>query len=209
MYDFVLRTQCKWMLMGYYSKNPTSDEEIICLLNHIRVNGASVLPYDFKRKYEDLSVECRMDFACNMFYVMHQGKKMYFPSRLTRAEVIKTYISLITEQDIDSPHQYVTADFTIEQNSVLVDVGAAEGIFALTHIDRTAKAYLFDCEQHWVAALNETFKPWKDKVKIIKKFASSIDSENEIRLDTIVERNEYPLFIKLDVEGTEAAVLEG
>ena len=33
------------------------------------------------------------------------------------------------EQDIDSPHRYLTNSFTIGENDVLADIGAAEEFF--------------------------------------------------------------------------------
>ena len=66
----------------------------------------------------------------------------------------------------------------------LLDVGSAEGIFTLDVIDLIEHAYLFECDDEWVEALEATFLPWKDKITIVRKYVSDMDDENNTTLDS-------------------------
>lgn len=94
-----------------------------------------------------------------------------------------------------------------------MDVGAAEGIFALDTIEYIEHVYLFECEEEWMDALNATFEPWKEKVTIVKKYVSDVDEGDFITLDSFFNNNfsSLPknLFIKMDIEGFELKALKG
>ena len=99
----------------------------------------------------------------------------------------------------------------MEPDSIIFDLGAAEGIFALNVIEKAKKIYIFESEKEWLLPLQKTFEPWKDKITIINKYASENDSESTIKLDAIakdIEPNQN-IFLKLDVEGAEKQVLIG
>ena len=88
---------------------------------------------------------------------------------------------------MNSPHRYLTESFTIGQNDVLADIGAAEGNFSLAVIEKVKKIYIFEYDQEWIEALRATFAPWSDKVEIINKFVSDKNDEYHIRFDTFFE----------------------
>jgi hypothetical protein len=92
---------------------------------------------------------------------------------------------------------------------VLVDVGAAEGNFSLSNIEKAKHIYLFEMGLEWVKALEATFTPWKEKVTIVQKYVSDIDAQNSIKLDTFFKNDEKVTFIKADVEGAEGQVING
>ena len=117
--------------------------------------------------------------------------------------------SLLLEQDPDSPHRYLTSEFDVKQGDVIVDVGAAEGNFSLSVIEKASKVYLFEVEKDWIKALEATFEPWKEKVEIVQKYVSDTDNEQSIKLDTFFAENQKVNFIKADVEGAEAQVING
>jgi len=56
-----------------------------------------------------------------------------------------------------------------------MDVGSAEGIYALDRVELAARTVLFEVDPEWVGALERTFAPWRDRVVIINKFASDVD----------------------------------
>ena len=92
---------------------------------------------------------------------------------------------------------------------VVVDIGAAEGIFALSIIDRASKVYLIECDEAWIEALRLTFSPYADKVKIISKYVSDrMDGDAFTTLDNLFDGIKVD-FIKADIEGAEVAMLRG
>jgi hypothetical protein len=114
----------------------------------------------------------------------------------------------LVEQDIHSPHRYEFADFNVHQNDIVADIGAAEGIFALSVIEKVSKIYLFECDNSWIEALLMTFTPWKEKVVIINKYISDNNENNCITLDAFLNGKEIN-FIKADIEGAELSLLKG
>ena len=91
---------------------------------------------------------------------------------------------------------------------VIADIGAAEGFLSLELIDNVDKIYLFECDDEWIEAVNNTFKNFKDKVEIVKKYVSNINNEDNITLDTFFENKKID-FIKADIEGAELSMLIG
>lgn len=142
-----------------------------------------------------------------MYYVTVFGKKMYFPTSWRDKEQIKWYTSwLLVEQLEGSPHKYEEECFKVE-NGVLVDCGAAEGIFALSVIDKLDKVYLIEALEDWIEALQCTFEPYKDKAVIIKAMLNKENEDGCQRLDSII--HEPVDYIKMDIEGYEANTLAG
>jgi hypothetical protein len=124
--------------------------------------------------------------------------------------VERSYRNLaLCEQNPNSPHRYLTDTLEGRKISILCDVGAAEGMLALTLIDKVDQVFIFEVEDIWMEPLRATFGPWKDKVTLVNKFASDCDEGEYITLDTILADSEGSKLIKLDVEGAEMQVLNG
>lgn len=143
------------------------------------------------------------------FVYTPEGKKLYFKRGMSRKEAVRTYRSLEEEQDLHSPHYYFFDGLTLSENSVVADIGVAEGNFGLKIVDRVKELYLFECDAGWIEALEATFEPWKDKVHIVNRFVSDTTSSDTVRLDDFFRDKSVPHILKLDVEGAEVAVLEG
>lgn len=180
-------------------------------------NVIAAFPYPFHDEYKNLDIEVYRDSSCNMSYVLHDGKKLYFPKGWAKPFVKRYYLSLVEEQDRRSPHQYFPEDDSFIDDCVFLDVGAAEGIISLSIIERVKKAVLFEADPMWVEALNKTFELYKDKVKIISCYCSDSNSNGNIMLDEVYDRyinaensGAVPRFVvKADVEGMEMKVLSG
>jgi hypothetical protein len=145
----------------------------------------------------------------NLPYVLHQGKKLYFPRNYSEEMVGEIYKSLLTEQDEQCAHKYVD---TCERftGKVLLDIGAAEGIIALDAIDKVKFVYLFEYSPEWIEALEATFAPYRHKVEIVKKYVSDTDDEKCLSLNTFFKNKSLDdLFIKMDIEGAELKALHG
>lgn len=184
------------------------NEEIIEVLNYIKENGLNIFNYKFTEKYKKLNVNVFFDATNEMFYVLHFGKRMYFPRDWKNKERITEYYrNILMEQDAFSPHRYLTIDFQVEDNDVVVDVGAAEGNFSLEIIDRVSKIYIIESDEKWIEALKETFRPYSEKVIFINKFITSYNEGEFATLDSLI--GDSVNFIKMDIEGNEWEALCG
>ena len=169
--------------------------------------GLSFYPYPFSLKYKKIPVQTLWDGAKELYYVIYEGKKLYYPSRTGNLD--EGYRFLLMEQDIHSPHRYLENISRLEGKTVL-DMGASEGVFTLSAIEIIDHAYLFECDERWVNALNATFAPWKEKITIVTKYVSNVNDENNITIDRFLEgKSKKNLFLKMDIEGYEQAALQG
>ena len=100
-------------------------------------------------------------------------------------------------------------DFKIANGEVLVDIGVAEGNFALGAAEKASKLILFETDTEWIEALNATFEPWKEKVLIVNKFVSDITNATNTTLDDFISPDEKISFLKIDVDGAESRLLDG
>lgn len=113
------------------------------------------------------------------------------------------------EQDPQCPHCYENESFKFESGDVLVDIGAAEGNFALSVVEKASRIILFESNKEWIEPLNATFEPWKDKVTIVKKFVGDVSDSTCTTLDDYFAADEKLSFLKIDVEGAESRLLDG
>jgi hypothetical protein len=202
-------SKIKNTILQHYKKNPTNDLEINEALDFLKTNDLSVFPYPFFLKYINKAIEVIIDNENGFPYVMHFGKKLYFKKNWTHDHIIDAYRFLLAEQDEQSGHCYLTGDYTIVPGSVIVDVGAAEGIFALHEIENIKHIYLIETDLEWIEALKLTYKPWANKITIINKFVSNKDDEQNVRLDTYFSNVERIDLLKIDVDGAEQDLLKG
>ena len=181
-------------------------------------NAIVPFPYTFHDEYICKNVDVFRDSSCKMLYVIHDGKRLYFPKGWAKTFVQKYYLSLIEEQNVRSPHRYFPKDDSFVDGSIFFDVGAAEGIISLSVIDRIDRAVLFEADPMWREALNQTFAGYKDKIQIISKYCSDEVSDLETTLDEEYKKiidggyaseSETRCVVKADVEGMEMKVLSG
>jgi 23S rRNA U2552 (ribose-2'-O)-methylase RlmE/FtsJ len=196
-------------ITNYYNRHQhtLADDELKQALAYFTTHNLCVLPYDFTGNYksEEVSVAKEQELP----YVIMQGKKLFFKYYWSNRRVQEYYSEIAAEQDLQSPHCYLSPSFNVSENDVVLDLGAAEGNFSLSVVDRVKKVILFEYDTNWSDALLKTFEPWKHKTQVIHKMVSDTDSETTIRLDSVKELFETPLFIKIDVDGSEQQVLSG
>ena len=196
---------CKYKkILNYLKEKPEYSNEY----NYLKNNKISVFPYKFVKNYDWKNIKIQRDENGRYFYLFN-NKKMYFKKSMTEKNIKKYVNSILMEQDEKSPHNYhldiIKNDKRIK---VIADIGAAEGFLSLELIDNVDKIYLFECDDEWIEALNKTFKNFKDKVEIVKKYVSNINNEDNITLDTFFENKKID-FIKADIEGAELSMLIG
>ncbi|MDR1020187.1 MAG: FkbM family methyltransferase [Synergistaceae bacterium] len=186
------------------------DEERRALCSFIRDNGLGNFPYPFILKYSADDIEVLKDTGRDERYVLYEGKKLFFKKTWEDADVRAYYNGLRIEQDPDSPHHYFgKSEYLPSEGDIIADVGVAEGIWALSMIERCGRAYLFESDKEWIAALEATFEPWKDKVVIVNRFVGAADDgKNFVTLDSFFDGKRIDC-IKADIEGAEEEMLRG
>ncbi len=198
-------------IQKYYASlsEPLSDE-ITTVLNYLSKNPIAVFPYDFQDEYNAENIEVYDDKEKGLRYVLLEGKRLYFKKRWGKKKIQNLYNLLSKEQDIRSPHRYLTKQFEFNEGEILIDVGAAEGNFALSVVEKASRIILFEADKEWIEPLNATFEPWRDKVEIANKFVSNISNSSNTKLDDylLIEKGRET-FLKIDVEGAESRLLEG
>ncbi len=183
-------------------------EDIKAPLEYIIIRNVEVFPDEELQEYFEKSHPIiDYDEKVKLYYILHDGKKLFFDEGPPE-KIAFTYRFICMEQHINSPHRYVTGDFDVKEGDVVLDVGAAEANFSLGVVERSSELYVFEADEKWQKALEATFRPWKEKVRVISKFASNQSDECSVTIDEIVGDNQVD-FIKLDVEGAELAVLKG
>lgn len=205
--------KCK--ISGYYMVNPELQGKYSKEINHIMTSDDLIFPYS-KIKTIEKPILAEMDTRLNMPYVIHNGKRLYFPSQMTVDNAVSVYRNYIENECIlggryreKEPHRYESESVKVEKDDILFDIGCAEALFALEHIEAIKKVYLIESNAYWADALNATFKPYADKVIFVKKILSDKDTDNTISLETLLKNEESDnYFIKMDIEGYEHIVIK-
>lgn len=161
-----------------------------------------------------IDVESAYDKALKLPYVMHGGRRLFFPRNYSIEQAVKAYSGyicgdrLLGKGDDISPHQYQSEEYCVREGDVVVDVGCAEALFSLDVIDRVSKVYLIERDSIWKAPLQATFAPYKDKVVFVQKLVSDKDGRSTVALPSLLrDEASSPLFIKMDIEGYEPKVV--
>lgn len=198
----------KSSIVNHYKNNVSHDVKIKEALLYLEMNEISVFPYLFFNNYKNLSIKVFRNHSSGLPYVLHRSNKLFFKRAWTDKHIIDAYSFLLAEQDPESAHCYLTTHFNLTKDTVIVDVGSAEGIFCLNEIEHIKHIYLIETDNEWIEALKETYKPWQDKITIINKFISDKNSEQYMTLDSYFSN--IPIdFLKIDVDGAEAELLAG
>lgn len=205
----LLKRSLRYKILNYFASLPGNEvnEEQKEVLQFLENDEIRIFPYPFHNDYSTEKIEVIFDPEKGMRYVIQEGKRLYFKKRWSARKIKKAYCDLMREQDSNSPHRYLTETFTIGNDDVLADIGAAEGNFSLAVIDKVKKVYIFEYDQEWIDALKVTFAPWSEKVEIINKFVSDKNDDSHIRFDTFFEKRPDVNFLKIDVDGAESIVI--
>ena len=160
-------------------------------------------------RYEQAVSGLLYDASCDMFYVMIDGKPLYYPQEFSDEQVLERYRKLCEEQDRESAHCYRNGNLQIPDGAVIMDAGAAEGYFALTVIEHAGRVYLTDRDERWNAAWQKTFAPYRDKVVFLHGVLGGSEAGCDVMtIDDIIGTGRLD-FLKVDVGGAEQEVLLG
>ncbi|MDR3002294.1 MAG: FkbM family methyltransferase [Fibromonadaceae bacterium] len=207
------------------------------LYNWHKVWQYPLFPYLWANEYKAKNFSCEKDENCKLFYAESQGLKLYFPKvydvdvdvdeECQRKGCQNSAAFFAMEQDLLSPHRYVTKEnkmwgtlerneneipketaFFVEQGDIVADIGASNGNFSISVVEKAKHIYLFEADKIWNEPLQKTFEKYKDKITIVNKYVSDVDGENSVTLDTFFKDKEVN-FIKIDIEGYEQQLLNG
>jgi len=128
-------------------------------------------------------------------------------------------------------HFYQKPHTSISNGDVLLDLGAAEGLFALSVVDRCKKIILVEPNDYFTKSLEKTFRAYSDKVQILNVAVGSKDGEiafdqNSLngriteaagttvrrklkRVDDLLDPGTQITYLKADLEGFEQEMLIG
>lgn len=196
---------------AYYSGLPAdriSGEERE-VLEYLETRGIDILPYRFQDEYPPEGPELFDDEAVGLPYAQWDGQRLYHRATRHRDRARTYFRGLRIEQDPRSPHRYLDGDFDVGPGDGVVDVGAAEGNFGLSVVERAGRLVLFEPSPAWAGPLAATFAPWRDKVRIVGRAVSDSNVGGAVTLDEAIPEGERVDFLKIDVEGHEERVLRG
>lgn len=195
-------------ILRYYGR--VHDSEYNEIVDVLKLNPVECYNYEYTKKYKSMDVKVFFDDSVDLYYVIHNDKKMYMRKGWTEDQVRDYYRFLRIEQDEQSPHLYCTKELQDKHFRKVLDLGAADGNFTLDFIEQCEKAYLFECDPNWIEALKATFRPWQDKVHIVNAFVSNTTRNGMTTLDHYFQEDfENIDLVKIDVEGEEVPVLQG
>lgn len=185
----------------------SDDAEIQDILSYLNDHALSVFNYS----WVDMFMKKRIVLyhEDGLYYVIHNGKKLFFSKKYNTEELAEEYYkSLLIEQYEKSPHRYITKNYGIEEGDIVVDAGAAEGIFSLDIIEKARYIYLFEPDESWIEALEHTFFEFRDKIIMIPKCVSNYTDQNTTTIDDSLGQTSID-FLKMDIEGEEYYALCG
>lgn len=109
-----------------YHKGQGFESEQYVLLHH----GPIGIPYEWAIEQNVDSIQVLRDETNNLPYVRYGELNIYYPATIPEQDIKQMYNNVINiEQDIRSPHCYLTNTFSIDKGEIVVDCGASEGFF--------------------------------------------------------------------------------
>lgn len=202
------------LAMGLPDRNAGEYLQEIENLKEFSPDEPIMLPYPY-RDQVPVVIESGWDEKKRLPYVVHKGRRFYGPRDQGIEETERFYRYYVDDEGLlgsgrrmKSPHAYVDADFKVEQGDIVIDIGCSDALFAFDNAEQAERIYLFESWKRWRQALDATFEPFKEKVRIFTRLVSDKTNKTEIRLaDAVCEAESSRYFIKMDIEGGERAVL--
>jgi FkbM family methyltransferase len=151
--------------------------------------------------------------------------KLYWPIECGNENISMVACETFDEDDW---HYYQKENTRVGQGEILLDVGAAEGLFSLSVLDRCAKIIMIEPNRFFSNALLKTFQHDLNKVEILNVAAGNEEGTIDFSLDSFNSRVAYGktknqvkltriddlgiekiTYLKADVEGFELEMLKG
>jgi hypothetical protein len=95
----------KKRVIEYFSNLPQESvpEEQRKIVGFLKDHDITVFPYSFPTEYQAADIELFRDEQLNLFYMMWEGKKLYYKNGNRPKKARQYFNSLRLEQDIRSP----------------------------------------------------------------------------------------------------------
>lgn len=198
-------------VLNHYDRLPADSlsKEERDAVEHIRKHGIQLFPDSFPDTYRLEDSPLEWDPHRNLHYTLWDGQRLYHKPTRRPGKAQRYFHGLRIEQDVRSPHRYLSDTFDVEVGDVVMDIGAAEGNFGLSGVGKAGRIFLMEPETAWHNAIQATFEPWKEKVTLLAHTIGDRDHGTTRTLDSLFPTNQSVHFIKIDVEGQEARVLRG
>ncbi len=208
------RTLLRNLAMGLPDRDAGDYLQEIENLKEYSCDEYAMFPYPY-RNQSPIPIEKGIDKERGLPYVIHKGRRFYGPCDQDVIETERSYRYFVEDEGLLgtgrrtlSPHAYVDGEFKVDRGDVVVDIGCSDALFAFDNAEQADRIYLFEAWKRWRPALEASFAPFQDKTRIFTKLVSDKTNKKEIRLvDAIQEKESSHYFIKMDIEGSERAVL--
>ena len=197
-------------LISRLQKVRRDEDEFQEILEVVRQEPRSIIPYKFIEKYKRMPIEVFDDSEEGLSYAMVNQQKVYFPSVFDHEEIRYRVRQSLWEQADESPHRYFHQKNTPFAGKYAVVIGASDCLFAMRILPHFEKVFFFEADKKWHRPMKETLSSFEDKVEIISKWVGDKDEKNCITLDKFFEGNyERVDYIQADIEGAEMKMLWG
>lgn len=213
--DIVARNSfCYLTTLQYFAQNNAGSAFYAAEIDYLKKLG-HFCNFPYPSESSSFQNEAGFDSEAGLPFVVHDGKKMYFPSTYTVEDAIRQYNHLVRVEKIlekedgtPAPHCYQSERVRLCGDDVLFDIGSAEGLFALHHVDKVKHIVLVECDSLWHDCLRRTFAPYCDKVDLVAKALGVEDGGDCISLPSLLAtRASDNVFVKMDIEGGEISAL--
>ncbi|HLK28376.1 MAG TPA: FkbM family methyltransferase [Puia sp.] len=142
----------------------------------------------------------------------NQIKKILFG----KAKGITMYIDLQNkiQRIMGTDEREIQSSFVrfAKKSGYFFDIGASDAYYGLFYkkYNPTGQAYLFDADKKFEQIQKENFdiNHFSEGIHLYQKYVSNVDSDSTISIDSFGIEGKN-VFIKIDVEGAETAVLQG
>ncbi len=190
-------------------ENPAYRGEI----DYCRKQGRlEVFPYERVGVFPPVDV--RYDAARGLSYVLHDGKRLYYPASWGKMSIAVSYRNAMYIEGIlgegclaKSPHNYLDDRFPVKSGAVVCDFGAAEGLVGLHFSECASRLIIGECDEKWLDPLKTSFSPYKEKTTFVTQpLGMGDDKASCARILTEMADEvgpKVPFFIKFDIEGAE------
>lgn len=172
-----------------------------------RLGRLEVFPYAKTREFP--KIEAGFDDARQLPFVVHGGKRLYYPANCGVERAMRSYMNSVAVEGLlaagcleKSPHNYLDDRFPVKNGAVVCDFGAAEGLVALHFAEQASKIVIGECDGRWMEALRATFEPYTGKTIFVTN-PLGMGEGTCARILAEQVAGAAPAFLKFDIEGAE------